>query len=79
MSEETIILGVGSRVKHPAYGDGVIIRLHLKAYDVCFFTYGGECAHYMPINFFMHVDLCFCNFYRISAKAKHTPNSFWAK
>ena len=40
MSEETIILGVGSRVKHPAYGEGVIIRLHLKAYDVCFFTYG---------------------------------------
>ena len=33
-------LGVGSRVKHPAYGDGVIIRLHKAAYDVCFILYG---------------------------------------
>ena len=30
---EKQILGVGSRVKHPAYGDGVVIRLHLKAYE----------------------------------------------
>ncbi|HLF64495.1 MAG TPA: hypothetical protein VI603_12115 [Saprospiraceae bacterium] len=36
----TNILGVGSRVHHPAYGDGVIIRLHQAAYDVCFMTYG---------------------------------------
>lgn len=34
------LLGVGSRVKHPAYGDGVIIRLHQAAYEVCFLTYG---------------------------------------
>ncbi len=34
------ILGVGSRIKHPAFGFGVIIRLHLAAYDVCFQTYG---------------------------------------
>ena len=34
------LLGVGSRVKHPAYGDGVIIRLHQAAYEVCFMTYG---------------------------------------
>ncbi|MBP7273721.1 MAG: hypothetical protein KA974_07755 [Saprospiraceae bacterium] len=34
------ILGVGSRVKHPAFGEGVIIRLHQIAYDVCFMTYG---------------------------------------
>lgn len=34
------ILGVGSRVKHPAFGFGVIIRLHIAAYDVCFQTYG---------------------------------------
>lgn len=33
-------LGVGSRVKHPAYGDGVVIRLHKMAYDVCFTLYG---------------------------------------
>jgi hypothetical protein len=39
MSEENI-LGIGSRVKHPAYGDGVIIRLYKVAYDVCFITYG---------------------------------------
>jgi len=41
MSETTTqILGVGSRVKHPAMGDGVIIKLYKIAYDVCFFTYG---------------------------------------
>jgi hypothetical protein len=33
-------LGIGSRVKHPAYGDGVIIRLHKVAYEVTFQTYG---------------------------------------
>ncbi|MEM6698348.1 MAG: hypothetical protein AAF806_24705 [Bacteroidota bacterium] len=36
----TTILGIGSRVKHPAYGDGVIIRLHPVAYDICFMLYG---------------------------------------
>ena len=34
------LLGVGSRVKHPAFGFGVIIRLNIAAYDVCFQTYG---------------------------------------
>lgn len=37
---DSTILGIGSRVKHPAYGDGVIIRLHPVAYDVCFMLYG---------------------------------------
>ena len=34
------LLGVGSRVKHPAYGDGVVIRLHAVSYEVCFILYG---------------------------------------
>ena len=34
------ILGVGSRINHPAYGDGVIIRLFPVAYEVCFMTFG---------------------------------------
>ncbi|MBX2926463.1 MAG: hypothetical protein KF852_01400 [Saprospiraceae bacterium] len=34
------LLGIGSRVRHPAYGDGVVIRLHRVAYDVCFMLYG---------------------------------------
>lgn len=34
------ILGIGSRVKHPAYGDGVIIGAEVVAYRVCFITYG---------------------------------------
>lgn len=34
------VLGVGSRVNHPAYGEGAIIRLHKVAYEVCFMTYG---------------------------------------
>lgn len=38
MSEQK--LGIGSRVKHPAFGEGVVIKLHKMAYDVCFMTYG---------------------------------------
>jgi hypothetical protein len=38
MSQER--LGIGSRVKHPAYGDGAIIRLHQAAYECCFMLYG---------------------------------------
>ncbi len=33
-------LGIGSRVKHPAFGDGAIVRLHVAAYEVCFMQYG---------------------------------------
>lgn len=38
--EQDKLLGVGSRVKHPAFGEGVIIRLHAIAYEVCFMHYG---------------------------------------
>jgi len=34
------ILGIGSRVKHPAFGDGVVIAVEVIAYRVCFITYG---------------------------------------
>lgn len=37
---EKITLGVGSRVRHPAFGDGVIIRIHAVAYDVTFMIHG---------------------------------------
>ena len=40
MAENKELLGIGSRVKHPAYGDGVIIRLHPVAYEVTFMVYG---------------------------------------
>jgi hypothetical protein len=40
MAENKDLLGIGSRVKHPAYGDGVVIRLHPAAYEVCFMIYG---------------------------------------
>ncbi|MBT8233508.1 MAG: hypothetical protein KJN84_12820, partial [Bacteroidia bacterium] len=40
MSESNNLLGVGSRVKHPAYGDGVIIGLDVAAYKAVFMTYG---------------------------------------
>lgn len=33
-------LGIGSRVKHPAYGDGVVISVTTKSYQVCFIQYG---------------------------------------
>jgi hypothetical protein len=34
------LLGIGSRIKHPSYGIGVVIRLHKKSYDVCFIENG---------------------------------------
>ena len=37
---QPITLGVGSRVKDPAFGDGVVIRVHKAAYEVCFTLYG---------------------------------------
>ena len=40
MSDNKELLGIGSRVKHPAYGDGVVIRLHPAAYEVSFMVYG---------------------------------------
>jgi hypothetical protein len=40
MEDQVQTLGIGSRVKHPAFGDGVVIRLHKAAYDVCFMLYG---------------------------------------
>jgi hypothetical protein len=39
MSENNI-LGIGSRVKHPAFGDGVVISTDVAAYRVCFITFG---------------------------------------
>lgn len=33
-------LGIGSRVKHPAYGNGVIVGLTNTTYKVCFIQYG---------------------------------------
>ena len=34
------LLGVGSRISHPSYGDGVVIKLNPENYDICFMTYG---------------------------------------
>jgi len=34
------LLGVGSRIKHPSFGIGVVIRLHKRVYDVCFIEQG---------------------------------------
>ncbi|MFZ4635708.1 MAG: hypothetical protein ACOYNO_16010 [Saprospiraceae bacterium] len=34
------LLGIGSRVEHPAFGMGAIVRLHVAAYEVCFMQYG---------------------------------------
>jgi hypothetical protein len=38
--DDNIALGIGSRVKHPAYGDGVIIGVNNTIYQVCFIQYG---------------------------------------
>ena len=40
MSDQPKTLGIGSRVKHPAYGDGVVIKIHKVSYEICFTVYG---------------------------------------
>jgi hypothetical protein len=40
MTENNLLLGVGSRVKHPAFEYGVVIRLTPVAYEICFMTHG---------------------------------------
>ena len=34
------LLGVGSRINHPSFGVGVVVRLHRRIYDVCFIEAG---------------------------------------
>ena len=34
------LLGVGSRVRHSAYGEGAVIKLNYGTYDVCFMLHG---------------------------------------
>jgi len=36
----TSLLGIGSRVNHPSFGEGVIIRIQAVAYEVCFINEG---------------------------------------
>jgi len=38
--ESNGLLGIGSRVRHPAYGFGVVVKLNYASYDVCFEQYG---------------------------------------
>jgi len=40
MSDQVSFHGIGSRINHPAYGDGVIIKLEQAAYIVCFILHG---------------------------------------
>jgi hypothetical protein len=37
---ENQLLGIGSRVRHSAYGEGAIIRILPNAYQVCFMEFG---------------------------------------
>ena len=39
MSEKAL-LGPGSRVQHPAFGIGVVMKLHAAAYEICFVQHG---------------------------------------
>ncbi len=34
------LLGIGSRVKHPAFGDGVVVHVDVAAYKICFIQFG---------------------------------------
>ncbi|HQW13042.1 MAG TPA: hypothetical protein PLP06_12915 [Saprospiraceae bacterium] len=34
------LLGIGSRLKHASYQEGVVIRLNPDTYDICFMAYG---------------------------------------
>lgn len=35
-----ILLGVGSRVKHPQFGRGVVVQIRSDAYEICFIDHG---------------------------------------
>lgn len=34
------LLGVGSRIKHPSFGNGVVVRLNKRSYEICFMEDG---------------------------------------
>lgn len=53
-----MILGIGSRVKHPAFGDGVVIGAEVAAYRVCFITYGIKIVgkEYKAWNIIEHIE-----------------------
>lgn len=34
------LLGAGSRVKHPSFGAGVVVKLNRRAYEICFMEQG---------------------------------------
>lgn len=36
------VLGIGSRVKHPEYGAGVVIQVKSKSYQITFMEYGNR-------------------------------------
>ncbi|HRY99797.1 MAG TPA: hypothetical protein P5550_12145 [Bacteroidales bacterium] len=37
-----IVLGIGSRVRHPEYGDGVVIQERSNAWEIVFMSTGGK-------------------------------------
>ncbi|MCE1202056.1 MAG: hypothetical protein LWX09_08160 [Bacteroidia bacterium] len=37
---ENITLGIGSRVKHPQYGKGVVIQVYADSYEITFIDFG---------------------------------------
>jgi hypothetical protein len=39
MTQNTL-LGPGSRIEHPAFGLGVVLNLHVAAYEICFLKHG---------------------------------------
>jgi hypothetical protein len=46
------LLGVGSRVKHPSYGTGVVIHAHKRVYEICFIGQGIKTVskdHFMEV------------------------------
>lgn len=39
---DNITLGIGSRVKHPEFGKGVVIQVYADAYEITFIDYGTK-------------------------------------
>ena len=54
---DTALLGIGSRVKHPAFGPGVVIRLRAAAYEICFMQHGIKEVgkHYANFDIIEHI------------------------
>ena len=83
-------LGVGSRVKHPAFGDGVIIESDVAAYRVCFMQFGLKLVgkdyssweiieKIEPEEAVSYIDEIFEQIFKMELASWHEDEALWPK